>query len=68
MDLVDKQTFTGEDIREYYCAECKESVIDRRGPALWKILSMRGTRAKTGRSSARPRGVVRAFLIRMDAR
>jgi hypothetical protein len=39
MKLVDKHTFTGEDIREYYCAACDESVIDRRGIALWQAIS-----------------------------
>ena len=39
MELVDKQTFTGEDIREYYCAACDKSVIERRGIALWQAIS-----------------------------
>jgi hypothetical protein len=39
MKLVDKQTFTGEDIREYHCAACDEFVIERRGIALWRALS-----------------------------
>ena len=39
MKLVDKQTFTGEDIREYYCAACDESVIERGGIAFWQALS-----------------------------
>jgi hypothetical protein len=34
MKLVDKQAFTGEDIREYYCTACDESVIERGGIAL----------------------------------
>ena len=38
MKLVDKQTFTGEDIREYYCAACAESVIERGGIALWQAI------------------------------
>jgi hypothetical protein len=38
MELVDKQTFTGEDIREYYCAGCDKSVIERGGIALWQAL------------------------------
>jgi hypothetical protein len=29
--------FTGEDIREYYCAACDESVIERGGMAFWSI-------------------------------
>ena len=39
MELVDKQTFTGEDIREYHCAACDKSVIERGGIALWQALS-----------------------------
>ena len=39
MKLVDKQTFTGEDIREYYCAACDKSVIERGGIALWQAIS-----------------------------
>jgi hypothetical protein len=39
MKLVDKQTFTGEDVREYHCAACDESVIGRGGIALWQALS-----------------------------
>jgi hypothetical protein len=39
MDLVDKQTFTGEEIREYHCAACDKSVIERGGIALWQVLS-----------------------------
>ncbi len=39
MDLVDKQTFTGEDIREYRCGACDQSVIERNGMALWQAIS-----------------------------
>jgi hypothetical protein len=39
MKLVDKQAFTGEDIREYYCAACDKSVIERGGIALWQAIS-----------------------------
>jgi transposase-like protein len=39
MDLVDKQTFTGEDIREYRCEACDQSVIERNGMALWQAIS-----------------------------
>jgi ribosomal protein L37AE/L43A len=38
MDLVDKQTFTGEEIREYHCKPCDKTVIDRGGIALWQAL------------------------------
>jgi transposase-like protein len=39
MALAEKHTFTGEDIREYYCESCRESVVENRGTALWKMLS-----------------------------
>jgi transposase-like protein len=39
MELVDKHTFTGEEIREYRCETCQKSVIDRGGIALWQALS-----------------------------
>jgi ribosomal protein L37AE/L43A len=39
MDLVEKQTFTGEEIREYHCEACDKTVIDRGGIALWQALS-----------------------------
>ena len=35
----EKSTFTGEEIREYYCSNCKWSESVNNGPALWKILS-----------------------------
>ena len=38
MTLIEKHTFTGEDIREYYCERCKESAVERRGIALWQAL------------------------------
>jgi DNA-directed RNA polymerase subunit RPC12/RpoP len=34
----DKNTMSGEDIREYRCASCGESVVENRGPALWYIM------------------------------
>jgi ribosomal protein L37AE/L43A len=39
MDLVDKHTFTGDDIREYHCEACDQSVIERNGTALWQAIS-----------------------------
>jgi hypothetical protein len=48
MDLVDKNTFTGEEIREYHCEACDKTVIDRGGIALWQALS--DAREKHGRS------------------
>jgi ssDNA-binding Zn-finger/Zn-ribbon topoisomerase 1 len=35
----DKTTFTGEEIREYYCPDCKWQETINNGPALWQILS-----------------------------
>jgi hypothetical protein len=46
MELVDKQTFTGEEIREYYCGVCDETVIDRGGIALWQALHDANEEAK----------------------
>jgi transposase-like protein len=39
MRLVDKHTFTGEEIREYHCGTCDKTVIDRGGIALWQAIS-----------------------------
>ena len=39
MKLIDKHTFTGEEIREYHCEACDKTVIDRGGIALWQALS-----------------------------
>ncbi len=39
MDLVEKTTFTGRELREYRCGPCQKNVIDHGGPALWQILS-----------------------------
>jgi transposase-like protein len=39
MRLIDKNTFTAEEIREYLCEACRETVVDRGGIALWKALS-----------------------------
>ena len=39
MILVDKTTFTGNDMRTYRCDHCqKEHIVDF-GTALWKVLS-----------------------------
>ena len=37
--LFDKNTFTGEEIREDLCEACRETVFDRGGIALWRALS-----------------------------
>jgi transposase-like protein len=39
MKPIDKHTFTGEEIREYLCKACDQTVIDRGGIALWQALS-----------------------------
>ena len=39
MALVDKHTFTGEEIREFHCKACNRNVIERGGIALWQALS-----------------------------
>jgi transposase-like protein len=39
MRLIDKNTFTAEEIREYLCEACRKTVVDRGGIALWKALS-----------------------------
>jgi hypothetical protein len=39
MDLVEKTTFTGREVREYRCDSCQKNVIEHGGPALWQILS-----------------------------
>jgi DNA-directed RNA polymerase subunit M/transcription elongation factor TFIIS len=38
MDLLEKDTSSGRDIREYKCSRCGYSDWEDRGPALWKIL------------------------------
>ena len=35
----EKTTFTGEEIREYFCPNCKWQETINTGPALWKVLS-----------------------------
>jgi hypothetical protein len=49
MSLVEKHTFTGEDIREYCCGACKETVIDRRGTALWQVLHDANAERESGK-------------------
>jgi hypothetical protein len=39
MDLVEKTTFTGREVREYFCNACQKSVIEHGGIALWQALS-----------------------------
>jgi hypothetical protein len=39
MDLEGKDTWSGRDMRTYYCRFCKERVDVDNGIALWKALS-----------------------------
>jgi DNA-directed RNA polymerase subunit M/transcription elongation factor TFIIS len=39
MHLMEKDTSSGRDIREYKCSECGYSDWEDRGKALWQILS-----------------------------
>jgi transposase-like protein len=39
MDLEDKDTSSGSDMRTYRCHRCQESHIVDCGTALWKVLS-----------------------------
>jgi hypothetical protein len=39
MELVDKTTFTGREIREYFCTPCQKSIVEHGGIALWQALS-----------------------------
>jgi hypothetical protein len=38
MDLEEKDTSSGRDMRTYYCSACKERVDIDNGVALWKAL------------------------------
>ena len=39
MDLEEKDTSSGRDMRTYFCPPCKERVDVDNGIALWKVLS-----------------------------
>jgi hypothetical protein len=39
MEQIEKTTFTGRELREYQCPNCKRTVILDCGNALWKVLS-----------------------------
>lgn len=39
MDLVEKDTSSGRDMRTYRCKQCNESHDVEFGVALWKVLS-----------------------------
>jgi uncharacterized protein with PIN domain len=38
MTLLEKTTFTGNDMRTYRCEQCREEHIVNFGEALWKVL------------------------------
>jgi len=38
MDLEEKDTSSGRDMRSYYCTKCDEHVDVDNGIALWKVL------------------------------
>jgi hypothetical protein len=39
MDMIDKSTMSGDDMRTYRCGHCQEEYIVNYGVALWKVLS-----------------------------
>jgi len=39
MELVERTTMTGNDMRTYRCEHCKREEIVNFGTALWKVLS-----------------------------
>jgi hypothetical protein len=39
MDMIDKSTMSGDDMRTYRCEHCREEHIVNYGVALWKALS-----------------------------
>ena len=39
MELEEKDTSSGRDMRTYYCRSCKERIDVDNGIALWKLLS-----------------------------
>lgn len=39
MDQIEKTTFTGREMREYQCRQCKRTQIVDCGEALWNIPS-----------------------------
>jgi transposase-like protein len=39
MVLVERTSFTGDDMRSYRCEHCRREHIVNFGPALWKVLS-----------------------------
>ena len=38
MNLTDKDTSSGRDLRSYYCDHCKQEHIADNGVALWQVL------------------------------
>ncbi len=54
MDLAEKDTSSGRDIREYKCPRCGYSDWEDRGPALWKILHDDREEAEAARANPAP--------------
>ena len=52
MRMVEKDTSSGRDIREYVCPGCGYSDWEDTGPALWQILS--DFREKTEAAESKP--------------
>jgi len=55
LKFVDKNTFSGRDIREYCCVKCGKEVVEDRGVALWQVLhDTREADAATAKPRSRP--------------
>lgn len=36
---IDRDTFSGRDMREFECKQCRWNAVFEFGPALWKVIS-----------------------------
>ena len=54
MRMVEKDTSSGRDIREYVCPGCGYSDWEDTGPALWQILSDFREKAEDAESESKP--------------
>ncbi len=52
MDMVEKDTSSGRDIREYKCSQCGYSDWEDRGTALWQILHDASEREEAAKDEA----------------
>jgi hypothetical protein len=50
MRMMEKDTSTGRDIREYACDGCGHAGCEIRGPALWQILHHDREEAKSAKA------------------